>query len=252
VLGDAKYRAAAEKNAAFLRRELWVPAAGAADGGTLFHRWRDGERDDVELLEGYAFLLLGVLDLYEATLEPGHLEFAVALAQSLLGKFYDSENGGFWQTPARTEHLILRVKDDYDGAEPSGNSVAVLALLKLGAIAGRPDFTAAAEKTLRLFSARLHQIPQAMPCLLQALDFFLQPPARVVVAGDPGGERGRELVRAAHAVFHPNKVVLGNAGPVDDFSRTLPADGGPLVYLCTGTSCRPPVRTAAEVRRLLA
>ena len=85
----------------------------------------------------------GVIQLYEATLEPTHLDFALLLADSMLARFFDAANGGFWQSPAGTQDLILRVKDDYDGAEPSGNSVATLALLKLGAITGREDFKSA-------------------------------------------------------------------------------------------------------------
>src|SRR5207248_1876001 len=86
---------------------------------------------DEPLLQSYAYLLAGVIDVYEATLEPQHLDFAVALADSMIAKFYDPEHGGFWQSAGAAD-LILRVKEDYDGAEPSGNSVAVLALLKLG------------------------------------------------------------------------------------------------------------------------
>jgi len=134
--------------------------------GTLYHRWRDGERDDAQLLDAYAFLLAGVIDLYEATLDPKHLEFALALADSMLGRFYDQDNGGFWQAPADAPDLILRVKDDYDSAEPSGNSVAVLALLKLSAVTDRKDFRDAAEKSLRLFADRLQQLPQAVPYML--------------------------------------------------------------------------------------
>src|SRR6185369_11570178 len=88
VLGDEAYRNAAEKNLAFLQARLWD-----AKSKTLYHRWRDGERDSVQLLDAYAFLLAGVIDLYEATLEPEHLEFALALAQTMLEKFYDAKEG---------------------------------------------------------------------------------------------------------------------------------------------------------------
>jgi uncharacterized protein YyaL (SSP411 family) len=142
VLGDAGYRTAAEKNLAFVKSKLWD-----APTRTLYHRWRDGERDQVQLLDSYAFLLSGILDLYEATLEPSQLEFAVAIAESMLAKFYDGENGAFWQSAANSKDLILRVKEDYDGAEPSGNSVATLALLRLGKLTDRTEFNEAAEKT---------------------------------------------------------------------------------------------------------
>jgi uncharacterized protein YyaL (SSP411 family) len=252
VLGDEKYLAAAEKNAAFIQSKLWVRQdASNTSGGTLFHRWRDGERDNVQLLEGYAFLLDGVIQLYEATLEPKHLDFAIALAEAMIAKFYDPENGGFWQSAADAKDLILRVKDDYDGAEPSGNSVATLALLKLAAITDRADLRKPAEATLRLFAPRLERIPQAVPYMLHALDFWIEEPRRVVIAGSPHSPKARELLRAAHSVYQPNKVVLGTAGSVEEFAKTLPAKDGPVVYLCTGKACQPPTSDAAKVRDLL-
>ena len=265
VLGEEKYRAAAEKNLAFIREKLWaqraddiLPAEQAEElnfrqdaGSTLFHSWRDGERDNVQLLEGHAFLLSGVIELYEATLEPKHLDFAIELAGAMLATFFDSENGGFWQSANGAKDLILRVKDDYDGAAPSGNSIATLALLKLGAITGRKVFTDAAEKTLRLFARRLENVPQAMPLMLHALDFSLQEPRRVVIAGDTDFTNFHELLRAAHAVYQPNKIVLGNTGTVDEFARSLPVKNEAMVYICTGNSCQPPTSDAAQVEEML-
>lgn len=246
VLNESKYRAAAEKNFAFLQAKLWD-----ATSQTLFHRWRDGERDQVQLLEAYAFLLDGVTHLYEATLHPETLDFAVALTEAMLSKFYDPENGGFWQSAADAKELILRIKDDYDGAEPSGNSVATLALLKLAAITGRMDFKQAAEQTLRLFALRLEKLPQAVPYMLQALDFWLEEPRRVVLAGNVNAASFQALLQAAHSVYQPNKVVLGNAGAVEEFSRMLPAQKGAVVYLCTGTACQSPTSDAAQLQEML-
>jgi hypothetical protein len=246
VLGDKKYHAAAEKNFLFIREKLWD-----AKSKTLFHRWRDGERDNVQLLEAYAFFLSGVIDLYEATLDPKYLDFAIELADAMLAKFYDAENGGFWQSAADSKDLILRMKDDYDGAEPSGNSVATLSLLKLGAITGRKKFAEAAEKTLRLFTHRLQQFPQAMPFMLLALDFSLQEPKRVVITGEKDSSNFQELLRAAHSIFQPNKIVLGNVGAVEEFTRTLPAKTEATAYLCIGNSCQPPTTSAAKVKEML-
>ena len=246
VLGDESYHAAAERNLAFVQSRLW-------DAGTktLYHRWRDGERDTVQLLDAYAFLLSGVIDLYEATLDPKHLEFALQLADSMLAKFYDKENGGFWQAPPGTADLILRVKEDYDGAEPSGNSVAILALLKLGAITDREDFKEAAGKSMRLFADRLHQLPQAVPYLLLALDYSLEEPKRAVITGDPNATATRALIHAAHSVYQPNKVVLGNTGPVESFAKTLPTKDAPMAYICTGTACQPPTHDSLKTAALL-
>jgi uncharacterized protein YyaL (SSP411 family) len=246
VLDEPRYLAAAEKNLAFLKARLWD-----ASTTTLYHRWRDGEHDNVQLVEGYAFLLAGVIDLYEATLRAADLEFAIALAEGMLARFYDADNGGFWQSASGAKDLILRVKEDYDGAEPSGNSVAILALLKLGKITDRKDFTQAAEKSLRLFSHRLQQVPQAVPCMLQALDFSLDEPWRVVVAGDPASPETRALLQAIQSVYQPNKVVLGHTGPVEPFAKTLPARKGPVVYLCSGTACQSPTIDGEEIKELL-
>jgi uncharacterized protein YyaL (SSP411 family) len=226
---------------------------GKAHVGTLFHRWRDGERDSVQLLEGYAFLLDGVFHLYEATLQPAHLDFAIALAEAILAKFYDAANGGFWQSLAATDDLILRVKDDYDGAEPSGNSVATLALLKLAAITGREDFKQAAEATLQLAAHRLQHQPAALAYMLQALDFWLDEPRRVVIAGAQSAAdcqsaaHFRELLHAAHSVYQPNKIVLGNTGAVEPFAKNLPVKNTATAYVCTGNACQPPTNDAAEL-----
>jgi uncharacterized protein len=247
VLNDDSFRRAAEMNLAFLKHRLWD-----AQTGTLYHRWRDGERDTVQLLEAYASLLAGVLDLYEATLEPAHLELAVALADTLLRKFHDPEQGGFWQSAGHPRDLILRVKEDYDGALPSGNSLATLALLKLAAITERPGLKPAAEQTLRLLAERLQRLPQAVPHLLLALDFWLEEPSRVVIAGPVDNPATRRLLQAVHSVYRPNTVVLGTRGPVFPFAATLPPQGGqPTAYLCTGASCQPPVTTPQDLRSLL-
>ena len=205
----------------------------------------------MQLLEGYAFLLDGVIQLYEATLEPKHLDFAIELAEAMIAKFYDAANGGFWQSPAGTGDLILRVKDDYDGAEPSGNSVATLALLKLAAITGREDFRQPAEATLQLFAHRLQNQPAALAFMLHALDFWLDEPRRVVIAGENDSAEFQKLLRAAHSVYQPNKIILGNTGAVEPFAKTLPAKNGATAYVCTGNACQPPTNDVEILQRLL-
>jgi uncharacterized protein YyaL (SSP411 family) len=266
VLGDKKYRAAAEKNCSFIREKLWVQRAAGilpaeqtnnknfrqdADS-TLFHRWRDGERDNVQLLEGYAFYLSGVIELYEATLEPKHLDFAIELAEAMLAKFFDAANGGFWQSLAGTNDLILRVKDDYDGAEPSGNSVATLALLKLAAIIGREDFKHATELTLQLFAHRLQSQPAGLAFMLHALDFWLDEPRRAVIAGKIGSTEFQKLLHAAHSIYQPNKIVLGNIGAIEPFAKTLAAKNDATAFVCTGNACQLPTSDVEILRQQLA
>jgi uncharacterized protein len=247
VLNDDSFRSVAEKNAAFIRANLWD-----AKAKTLYHRWREGQRDNTQLLESYAFVLDGVIDLYEGTLKPEHLDFAVALAESMMERFYDKEHGGFWQSTSGSKDLILRVKDDYDGAEPSGNSVAVMALLRLATITERKDFREAADRTIQLFADRLQQLPQAVPFMLAAFDFAFEEPRRAVIVGDVSSSSGKMLLRAAHSVFQPNKVVMGNAGLVEPFAKTLtPKDGKPTAYVCTGTACQAPTQDAETLKKSL-
>jgi len=129
--------------------------------------------------------------------------------------------------------------------------VAILALLRLGRITDRGEFMTAAEKTLRLFSQRLQEVPEAVPYMLQAFDFSLEEPTRAVIAGDPSQAASKALLRAIHSTYQPNKVVLGNAGPVEPFAHTLPATNGPVVYFCTGTACQPPMKDPKEVREAM-
>jgi len=247
ILGDEEFKTLAERNLTFLQANLWDASAKS-----LSLRWRDGERDQVQILDGYANLLAGVTDLYEATLDPRHLEFAVQLAEAMIARFFDPEAGGFWQTSADVPHLLVRGKEDYDGAEPSGNSVAALVLLKLAAICDRKDWREVAEKTIRLFAQRLHQMPQAVPHLLLALDFALQEPKRVALVGDFTCGSTTALLRAAHGVFAPHKVVLGNAGPVEEFTRKLPVNQEfTQAFCCTGSACLPPTRDRQKVKEFL-
>ncbi len=247
ILGEPTYLKAAEANLAFLRKNsgLWD-----AESKTLYHRWREDKRDEVQLLDAYAFLLDGVLHLYEVTLDPEHLRFAIDLAGTMKAKFYDETNGGFWQS-AHTENLILQVKEDYDGAVPSGNSVAALALLRLSKITDQKQFTDMAEKSLLLFSDNLANSPSAVPYLLQALDFLVHEPRRAVITGDPKSAEGRSLIAAAHGAYQPNKVVLGVAGPVEEFAKTLPEEKKSMVYLCTGTACQPPTSDTFKLREMM-
>jgi len=147
---------------------------------------------------------------------------------------------------------LVRSKEDYDGAEPSGNSVAALALLRLAVICGRKDWHSAAEKTVRLFAQKLHQMPQAVPHLLMALDFLQQEPKRVVLVGDWTCGSTTSLLQTAHRVFEPNRVILGNLGPVEEFARTLPVNEEfTRAFCCTGQACEEPTRDRKRVRAFL-
>ncbi len=263
VLGDEKYLAAAQKNLKFIQTHLWQPTRSSASNkqtsygtrnssGTLFHRWCDGQHDTVQLLQAYAFVLDGVIELYQVTLDPAILEFAIAIAEAMIKRFYDAETGGFWQSVPDAPDLILRIKDASDTAEPSGNAMATLGLLKLAAITGRDEFKTPAETTLRLFAAHMNDVPHAVPYLLQALDFWLDEPTRVVIMGEPTAQKTRALLHAAHSVYGPNRVVLGTAGPVAQAAARLSKEGQPAACICVGDTFDPPITEPTKLRELLA
>jgi uncharacterized protein YyaL (SSP411 family) len=247
VLNEPDYQMAAERNLGFIQTRLWDRVSA-----TLYHRWREGVHDVVQLLSAYAFLLHGVIDLYESTLRPEHLVFATTLADSLILRFHDPQDGGFWTTSAEAQDVILRLKEDYDGAEPAANSVAIFSLLRLSAITGRTDFRDVAEQGLRARAVQLEHYPQALCFLMHALDLWLQEPSRIVIAGSWEAPETQSLLYAAHQVYVPNKVVLGNTGrgePVAD--SLIPNPQKPTAYVCIGTSCQPPVYDPQALKQLL-
>ncbi len=248
ALGRREDLESAERCWAFLWSRLWDEEAGC-----LYHRWREGERDSVQLFQGYAYFLNGVIDLYEATLKGCYLASAVAVADAMIARFYDPSNGGFWQAEESADDLILRLKEDYDGAEPSGNSVAMLALQRLGAIVQDERYGACVAACLRAFAERMDQLPQAVPAMLLALDYSLFPPRRVVITGASESDETVALIRAAHRAYQPNKVVLGVEGAKDPFVLGLSSgDGVAGAHLCTAEACQAPTREAKSVTDFLA
>ena len=246
ILENESYLAAAKKNISFVQAKLWDPATK-----TLYHRYRDGQRDAAQLLTGYASYLQGVLEYYQATLDPKALDFAIDLADSLMAKFYDPKLGGFFASASEGD-LLFRAKDDYDGAEPSGNSVAMLALLKLAAITDNTELRGKVEKSLKLFSSNLSENPLGVPLMLQAASFCMNEPYRVVIVGDPAQPATQALLRAAHQSYQPEKVILGTVGKVEEFATKQPAiEGKPTAYVCTGTACKPPTTDPKKVPALL-
>jgi hypothetical protein len=246
VLGDATYLKMAEANNAFNLKTFWD-----AKTKTMYHRWRDGERDSVQLLDAYAFQLDGTLHLYEATLKPEHLSQAIALADRMIELFYDKENGGFFQSTGSPD-LIVRAKEDYDGAMPSANSVAALAFLKLHKMTENKVYRDKAGATLKLFALNLDRGARGVPYLMMALDFYLHEPYRVVVAGAPNDAATQKILHAVHGQYQPNRIVLGNTGAVEAFAKTLkPGKDGPEAFICSGRECKQPTHVLAEIQKHL-
>ncbi len=233
--GDAAYGGRGKEIFEFLEKEMTRP------DGTLIHRWRLGRKDEVRLLEDYATLVQGLVDLHQATLEVRPLRRAVDLAGRMLEMFEDREGGGLWSTADRS--LVARMKDDYDGAEPSGNATAALALAELGRLTDEERWTEASRRILNWLGERMRRLPQAVPHALLALQRIHESPARLVLAGPWPDEGLEKLRKAAGRVYRPD-VLMTRADPEhpSEFVRSLAAQvKQPTAFLCQGNVCRQPV-----------
>lgn len=243
VLGEEGYLAAARKAHGFVKEKLWD-----AEKGKLYHRWRDGERDQSLQAESYLQFLSGTRKLYEATLDPSYLGFAIQLAEGAQKHFYDEKNGGFFQGEER-EDLVLRLKGQFDGAIPTESSVAVREFVILAEVTGREEFRAVSEKTLKAYLPVMKESPTGMSEMLSGFRFFLSKPPRLVLVGQEG--RG-QLQKVAARHFDPSRITLGSEGPVSKFTAGLkPIDGKSTAYYCVGQSCQLPVNDARKLDVLL-
>jgi uncharacterized protein YyaL (SSP411 family) len=255
VLEEPRYAQAARRAADFALGHLFDP-----ETGQLLRRYRDGHAAIPGFLEDYALFTQALLDLYEAQFDRRDLAWAVRLAEKQSALFEDLAGGGFFHSPAGDASLVLRLKEDYDGAEPSGNSIAVLDLLRLAQITGRADFRASAKRALAAFAPRLASVPVALPAMLTACEFYLAEPRQIVIVGPRDADGTRALLRAFHARFIANRIVLlvdseetrrALAASIPTIEGMQPAGGIPSAYVCRNYACQLPVTEAAQLTELL-
>ncbi|MGH1362849.1 MAG: thioredoxin domain-containing protein [Calditrichia bacterium] len=193
------------------------PAKSAADfvlstmrlkDGRLMHRYREGEIAITGFLDDYAFMIWGLLELYESTFDLNYLEAANELTKIVIEDFYDQENGGFFFTSNSAEKLLMRKKDIYDGAIPSGNSVMMLNLLRLSKITGNTGFDGLAENTANAFAKTISSYPSAQSMSMMALMFASDESSEIVIAGDPTEESTQNMLREVQKRFMPHAVIL--------------------------------------------
>ncbi|MEM8601215.1 MAG: thioredoxin domain-containing protein [Bacteroidota bacterium] len=265
AFAEPAYTEAAARAADFVLTELRT-----ADG--LLHRWHDAiplpdgttappEAGIAAHLDDYAFLVFGLTDLYQATFDPRWLRAALDLHAEMEARFADAEHGGYFFTAAGSEHLITRVKEFYDGAAPSGNSVAMLNGLRLARLTGRTDLEATAARVAQAH-ADIAQAPIAHTFLMCALDWLTGDAREVVIAGDPGAADTQALVRVAAQTFAPNTVtVLRELRPAGDAAAVTslapyaeamaPVEGRAAAYVCEAFACQAPVTTPEALRASL-
>jgi uncharacterized protein len=247
ILDEPRYREAAQRATGFILTRMYD-----ARSGSLQRRYRDGDAAIAGFLDDYAFFIGALLDLYEADFDPRHIENAIQLAGKMRELFEDTAEGAFFSTAAGDPSLVLRMKDDYDGAEPSGNAVALLDLLRLAHFTDRPDYRDAAERTLRALGSKIAQQSVAVPQMLVGLDYYLAARREVVIAGPADAAETREFLHHIRARFLPYTITLGAGAPFFPSASSMhELDGRPCVYVCSNYACQLPTTEVDKLDVLL-
>ncbi len=266
VLGEAEHLKAATRAADFIQRELHDAATG-----TLYRSWREGRSDIPGFAEDYAYLIQGLLDLYEAGFDLRWLQWAEQLQAKMDELFWDSERGGYFNSRAGDPTVIVRLKEDYDGAEPAANSVATMNLIRLDWMLGGggeasltrgggtppPSYRERALQTIEAFRQRWSGLPQALPQMLCAVELALAEPRTVVLAGDPQSAEFRALAAVLHGKLGPRRALLqmdtgGWLSTRKPYVASMKSvDGKATAYVCENFTCQAPVNTPEALRSLL-
>jgi uncharacterized protein len=255
VLDEPRYLEIATRAAKFLRTNLYEEKSKL-----LYRNYRGGRSDIEAFADDYAFVIKGLLDLYEASFDVEWLKFAVQLQETQDRLFFDEKNGGYFSTSGKDESVFLRMKDDNDGAEPAASSVAALNLLRLSQFRDDKGMAERARKTLDAFTTTLSHFPSAMPEMLVALNYSLSKPRQIVIAGRKDAPETKVLLGEVRRHFLPKTVLLladGAEGQkyLGEKNEAIPAmspiDGKPAAYVCENFTCKAPVTEPKQLAELL-
>lgn len=251
VLQDPSYKEAAGKALDFIRKNLFTKE------GRLLARYREGEAAFPAYLDDYAFLIWGCIETYQATFDEEVLAFAVHLQEEQNRLFWDGKDGGFFFYGKDGEDLISRPKELYDGAMPSGNSIAALNLIRLARLTGKEDFTQLAEKQLAAFAGEVGRYPRAFSAYLLALQWSVGPSIEIFISA-PKKENGGEMVNQLYNTYFSCAVMAfvteedlqryGDAFPLWQEKKAM--DGKATAYVCRDLSCQKPVTSGLELREM--
>jgi uncharacterized protein len=247
ILGRDDYREIAVRNAEFLTTRLMK-------NGRLLRTYKAGQSKLNGYLEDYAYVIEGLLSVYEATFELRFFTQARELADTMIAKFWDEQDGGFYFTSSDHEELITRTKDYFDNATPSGNSVGVMALLKLGLLTQDQEYTRRAVTVLRALRPAMGRYPSAFGYMLSGLDFYLSEPKEIAIVGKLDSHEVRSFREDIYSRYLPNKVVAA-CGPDDDAAASeirllmgkSTIDSKATAYVCRNYTCLAPVTSVEEL-----
>ena len=253
ALNEPKYAQAAMRAAEFILKTLRLK------DGTLLRRYRLGDASIPGYLDDYAYFIWGLIDLYEATFEVKYLKLAQELSSDMINNFRDEKGGGFFLSGKKNEQLIAPTKEIYDGATPSGNSVALLNILRLGRMTGNTDLEKMAEHLIKTFSETINQYPLGYTQFLCALDFALGPTKEIVIAGEPGKADTQKILQEIGKRFLPGKILLlhplKDASSIEEIAKFTKEqksiNGKATVYMCENYACKEPTHDLQKVIQLL-
>jgi uncharacterized protein YyaL (SSP411 family) len=228
--------------------------------GRLLRSYRDGKAGTPGYLDDYAFMIDGLLTLYETTFDPRWLDRAVGLNDEVLAHFKDERDGGFFFAASDAEKLLVRAKDATDNAIPSGNSVELMNLLRLSVLLDRRDYADEAERELRAFGKQLEEAPVRCERMLAGLDFYYRRPREVAIIGTPADHSGTAaLINAAWRTYVPNVVfaaITDDSSNMPELCKKIPLlagktplKGRPAAYVCRNFACQAPTSDPEELRR---
>lgn len=250
ILGEKKYREAAENAADFLLNRMMNK------DGRLLHRYREGQAGIEANLDDYTFLVWGLIELYEATFDTRYLTTALALNKEMINHFWDKSRGGLFFTPDDGEKLIARKKEINDGAIPSGNSVAMLNMLRLARFTGDSDLEEKAAKIERAFSSEVKQMPLGYTHFMTAVDFGIGPSYEVVIVGNSEAEDTEKMLKALRSRFIPNKVTIlrptnTSSQGIDSLAKFVKYQESihdkATAYVCLNYACKTPTTDIKEM-----
>ena len=254
ILKEKRFTEAAEKTVEFFLTNMRTPQ------GFFFRRYREGEAAIPAFLEDYTFFIWGLIELYESTFKPEYLATALELNQLLLLHFSDKENGGFFQTSDQSEEVLVRNKEVFDGAIPSGNSIAMLNLIRLARLTGNPNLEQEARRIAQAFAENILVSPAYYTQFLSALDFAFGPSFELVIVGQQGRKETEKMIEAIEKTFAPNKVVLfrptDEENPkivsINSFLKELTEiEGKTTAYVCRNYHCNLPTTDPYKMLELL-
>ena len=255
ILGDLRYLEAAEKSAKFILTEL------VQKNGHLLRTHRAGKSHLNACLEDYSYFIAGLIELYQASFDPYWLREANRLNQIMISQFWDPQNGGFFFTGKDYPELIVRSKSAYDGATPSGASMAIHVLLRLAILLNQPDLIEKAKTTFSLYDHAMKTAPSGSAQMLCGVDFLIDTPKEIAIIGNPLSEQTQEILKDIHRRFVPNKVVaLLNPNTEDrqKIEELIPLlasktsiDGKTTIYVCQNYACQLPTTDVGDLDKLL-